>query len=84
MDARTLLNLICDESDKGKECNIEFPGLCGNSDVGKTRCKNAHGHLALSVSQATVSDVAFKETHSMVLITIPKTILNKIMGSNNG
>jgi hypothetical protein len=75
MDARTLLNKICDESDKDAKISMEFPSLCGNSDI--SRCKG-HGHLALSVTKQTVQEVAFNETHTTILITIPKDLLKQI------
>lgn len=78
MDARTLLNKICDEADKDADISLEFPGLCGNSDIGN-RCKNRHGHLALSVNTDTVKEVAFDETHTTILIVVPKTLLNQIV-----
>lgn len=78
MDARTLLNKICDEADKDADVSLEFPGLCGNSDISRKGC-TGHGHLSLSVAKETVSDLAFKETHSAILISVPKSLLDNLM-----
>jgi len=83
MDARTLLNKICDEADKDAVINLEFPGLCGNSDIGRKSCPG-HGHISLSVAKETVVDLAFKETHSAILMTVPKTLLDNIMNLKGG
>ena len=78
MNARTLLNKLCDEADKGQAVNLEFPGLCGNSNIGTKRCQ--HGHISLSVTPETAREVALLETHRAILITVPKEILSNIMG----
>lgn len=76
MDARTLLNKICEAWTKNDNMSMEFPSLCGNSDVYKHK---GHGHLSLAVSRETVEDVAFNETHTTILIVIPKDLLKQIV-----
>lgn len=82
MDARTLLNKICDDADKDANVSLEFPGLCGNSDISRKGC-TGHGHISLSVAKETVTDLAFKETHSAILISVPKTLLVRLMNEGN-
>lgn len=60
---------------------LEFPGLCGRSSLGSA--KHHHGHLPLSVSEETVKQVAFEDTHITALFIIPRTMINRILDKNN-